>query len=121
MSITGEFDGLILAAAIVSERILLSSASACKLNLHATGSTARVRAFSGASGGDSDGSSSHPELKATQRHTKHNVGHNFLCLLCFFVACFKMTCANRVFRSIFSSCLTAFLSLLPTSPRSRRV
>jgi len=47
MSITGEFDGLILAAAIVSERILLSSASACKLNLHATGSTARVRAFSG--------------------------------------------------------------------------
>src|SRR5215212_5145853 len=47
MSITGEFDGLILAAAIVSERILLSFASACKLNLHATGSTARVRAFGG--------------------------------------------------------------------------
>ena len=45
MSIAGEFDGLGLAAAIVSECILLPSASACKLNLCATGSTARVRAL----------------------------------------------------------------------------
>lgn len=38
-------DGLRLALPIVSDSILLSSANAGKLNLHATGSTARVRAF----------------------------------------------------------------------------